>query len=216
MCQAAVRPAPWVKTACWTAAEPPDCRTVASALAQKTARRESFAGPRRGGCCFSVAVYRNFKPRVLCIDDESAGCDFLRAILDESGDFLVETGTDAFAALDLARRFKPDVVMLDINMPGQDGFSVARQFREEPWLRHRPIIFYSGREDQAIPLSAGSGGPVEFLKKGGPRANASPFTPPPRRSCSGFRQDGLPERPESRNRATGGFTLECTGYRTLA
>ena len=146
----------------------PDCRTVASALAQKTARRESFAGPRRGGCCFSVAVYRNFKPRVLCIDDESAGCDFLRAILDESGDFLVETGTDAFAALDLARRFKPDVVMLDINMPGQDGFSVARQFREEPWLLHRPIIFYSGREDQAIPLSAGSGGPVEFLKKGGP------------------------------------------------
>lgn len=115
-----------------------------------------------------MAVYRNFKPRVLCIDDESAVCDFLRAILDESGDFLVETGTDAFAALDLARRFKPDVVMLDINMPGQDGFSVARQFREEPWLRHRPIIFYSGREDQAIPLSAGSGGPVEFLKKGGP------------------------------------------------
>lgn len=108
------------------------------------------------------------KPRALCIDDDPSVCDFVRAIIEESGEFLVETCTDPFSALDHARRFKPDIIVLDIHMPGQDGFEVAAQFRQEPWLRHRPILFFSGMHPRAIPSKAGVGGAVEFVQKGGP------------------------------------------------
>lgn len=115
-------------------------------------------------------MYRQPKVRVLCVDDEPAICDFLRMILGESGDFLVETDTDSFAALAHAQRFKPDLIVLDINMPGQNGFELAAALRQEPWLRHRPIIFYSGMNPRTIPSRAGIGGAVEFVPKGGPPA----------------------------------------------
>jgi len=53
--------------------------------------------------------------------------------------------------------------------PGQDGFALVRELRQEPWLCHRPIIFFTGLqnvEEQA--LKAGLGGPTEFLEKGVP------------------------------------------------
>lgn len=115
-------------------------------------------------------MYHRLKPRVLCIDDEPAVCDFLRAILEQSGDFLVETGISAFAALAQAQRFKPDVIMLDLNMEEMNGITLARRIREEPWLRHRPIIFFSGTEPVQLSLNPGLDGPVEFLRKGSPIA----------------------------------------------
>lgn len=75
-------------------------------------------------------MYSVPKPRVLCIDDDPGVCEFLRAILDEAGDLLVETGTDPLAALAHARRFKPDVIVLDIHMPAQDGFALAAELRQ--------------------------------------------------------------------------------------
>jgi len=70
-------------------------------------------------------------------------------------------------AIARARMFKPDLVLMDINMPGRDGFALAREIRLEPWLRHRPIIFFSGvaNVEESV-QKAGRSGPTEFLPKG--------------------------------------------------
>jgi CheY-like chemotaxis protein len=114
-------------------------------------------------------VLRQLKPRVLCIDDEPLVGEMLRRWLEASGDFHVECETNPFEAADSLRMFKPDLVIMDINMPGRDGLEIARQLREEPWIRHRPIIFYSGmsRVEEAA-LKAGGDGPTKFLQKGAP------------------------------------------------
>jgi CheY-like chemotaxis protein len=114
-------------------------------------------------------VLRQPKPRILCIDDEPSVGELLRSCLEGSGDFLVEVETNALKAVQHARVFKPDLVVMDIKMPGRDGFDLVREIRQEPWLRHRPIIFFSGLTDvEEASLKAGIGGPTEFLQKGVP------------------------------------------------
>jgi PleD family two-component response regulator len=84
------------------------------------------------------------KPRILCIDDEAPVCELIRCLLERSGDFTVDVETNSKTAMDHARVFRPDLVLMDIKMPGLDGFTLARIFRQEPALRHRPILFFSG------------------------------------------------------------------------
>lgn len=109
------------------------------------------------------------KPRVLCIDDESSVGDLLWSILEGIGDFLVEMETDANRAIHHARIFRPDVIFMDIKMPGRDGFALVREIRQEPWLCHRPIIFYTGLPNvEEASMKAGLGGPTAFLQKGVP------------------------------------------------
>jgi CheY-like chemotaxis protein len=132
------------------------------------ARPEKLASFWRGLCYFKC-VFRQLKPRVLCIDDELMVGQFVQDALERTGEFIVKTETDPFAALDTARAFRPDVLFIDINMPGRDGLAVARQIRQEPWLRHRPIIFFSGMSEKAeAALKAAGDGPTEFLQKGVP------------------------------------------------
>lgn len=93
--------------------------------------------------------------------------ELLRSLLEPSGDFRVEVETKAIAAVNRARMFRPDLVFMDIKMPGRDGFAIARDIRLEPWLRHRPIIFFSGVENVEESVQrAWRSGPTEYLPKG--------------------------------------------------
>jgi len=106
-------------------------------------------------------------PRILCVDDEASVGELLRSLLEPSGDFRVEVETKAIAAVNRARMFRPDLVFMDIKMPGRDGFAIARDIRLEPWLRHRPIIFFSGVENVEESVQrAWRSGPTEYLPKG--------------------------------------------------
>lgn len=51
--------------------------------------------------------------------------------------------------LELARRQRPDLVLLDVMMPGQDGWSVARALAEDPQTREIPVVFLTARADAA-------------------------------------------------------------------
>ncbi len=91
----------------------------------------------------------------------------MRRLLEGTGDFIVEVETKAITALHHAETFRPDLIIMDVNMPGPDGFALARNIRREPWLRHRPIVFFSGMSDLEKPLQAAwRAGPTEFLQKG--------------------------------------------------
>ena len=68
--------------------------------------------------------------RILIIDDEPASAYSLARIVKQLG-YDVETSTDSTTALSLARRFKPDVIFIDLRMPGADGVEVARALKAE-------------------------------------------------------------------------------------
>lgn len=84
--------------------------------------------------------------RVLIADDEALIRMGLRAMLEERGHKIVGAAVDGLSALQLARTEKPDVIILDIKMPGMDGLETARRIMQE---RPTPIVMltaYSQRE----------------------------------------------------------------------
>jgi two-component system CheB/CheR fusion protein len=86
--------------------------------------------------------------RILIIEDNLAVAQTLRLLLksDRHEVALCHSGT---AALDAARSFLPDVVLLDIGLPGKDGFQVARELRADERLRRSRIIGLSGYAQDA-------------------------------------------------------------------
>src|SRR5262249_37784704 len=106
--------------------------------------------------------------RVLVVDDNTDAADSLAMLLRLTG-HEVRIVHDGPAALESAATFRPDVVLLDIGLPGMDGYAVARHLREESCTREVLLIAVSGygqEEDQLRSRQAGFDHhlvkPVEF------------------------------------------------------
>jgi two-component system OmpR family response regulator len=83
----------------------------------------------------------NDKPRILIVDNDSKFARSARLFLDQSGKYVACTVIDPQRALETARSFKPDLVLVDLIMPQEDGPGVAAQF-EVDWALHAvPIVF---------------------------------------------------------------------------
>jgi DNA-binding response OmpR family regulator len=83
---------------------------------------------------------------VLIVDDESMARTMLRLMLVRAG-FHVSEAEDGFDALEKVRKSQPDVVLLDVMMPGMDGFAVCEQLRSESGTADLPIIMLSAKTD---------------------------------------------------------------------
>ncbi|HEV7278738.1 MAG TPA: PAS domain S-box protein [Pirellulaceae bacterium] len=81
--------------------------------------------------------------RVLVVDDNPDAARMLAMTLRSEG-HEVETALCGFRALEAVHLFRPDVVLLDIALPGLDGFEVARRLREQPTTRNIPLIAVTG------------------------------------------------------------------------
>jgi two-component system OmpR family response regulator len=83
----------------------------------------------------------NEKPRILIVDNNSQFARSARLLLEQSGKYTACTVIDPRRALESARNFKPDLVLVDLVMPQEDGPEVAAQF-EADWALHGvPIVF---------------------------------------------------------------------------
>ena len=83
----------------------------------------------------------NEKPRILIVDNNSQFARSARMLLDQSGKYVACTVIDPRRALESARSFKPDLVLVDLIMPQEDGPEVAAQF-EADWALHEvPVVF---------------------------------------------------------------------------
>lgn len=81
------------------------------------------------------------KKRILVIDDEASVTRGLKLNLEALGTYEVRPENHARAAVQAAREFRPDLILLDVMMPEMDGGAVAAQLREDPLLKDTPIVF---------------------------------------------------------------------------
>jgi DNA-binding response OmpR family regulator len=86
---------------------------------------------------------------VLVVDDEPHLCNALRRIL-EKGGYQVTTTTDGQTALELVQEKPPDVVLLDLMMPGLDGREVCRRIRESGTQTR--IVYFTAKADASDPV----------------------------------------------------------------
>ncbi|MGA1409322.1 MAG: response regulator [Prochlorotrichaceae cyanobacterium] len=109
-----------------------------------------------------------FKPKVLIVDDIPTNLQMLMEILKE--DYAVVTATSGEKALQLAAKFpQPDLILLDVMMPGMDGYEVCTQLKSNPQTQAIPIVFITalseaGNEAQGFEL-----GCIDYITK--------PFSP---------------------------------------
>src|SRR6201985_2438804 len=102
--------------------------------------------------------------RILVVDDIEANVRLLEAKLSAEY-YEVITASDGPTALALAASESPDLVLLDVMMPGMDGFEVCRRLKNDPATRHIPVVLVTaldGRGDRITGLEAGAD---EFLTK---------------------------------------------------
>ena len=83
------------------------------------------------------------KQRIMVIDDEPDFTLTIRLNLEATGEYEVREINSAADALPAARDFHPDLVLLDVMMPGLDGGDVLAQFKDDTRLRATPIVFVS-------------------------------------------------------------------------
>lgn len=91
----------------------------------------------------NIAVM-TFHQRILLVDDEPQITGLLRHALEATGRYLIQEENQSRRALQTARRFRPDLVLLDVLMPELDGREIARQMQADLSLQDVPIIFVSG------------------------------------------------------------------------
>jgi signal transduction histidine kinase len=107
------------------------------------------------------APTRGGQPRLLVIDDDPAVCDLMRRICAKEG-FEVVTAGNGREGLALARERRPDLITLDIVMPGMDGWEVLQEIRGDPALKRTPVVVVTIVDDRSRGLSLGAS---EYLVK---------------------------------------------------
>lgn len=100
---------------------------------------------------------------VLIIEDNEQNAYLARFLLEKHG-YAVVVATDGVSGIEVARRITPALVLLDIQLPGMDGYEVARQLRSHPNLSRIPIVAvtsYAMTGDRERVLAAGCTGYIE-------------------------------------------------------
>src|SRR5512143_2893643 len=103
-------------------------------------------------------------PRILIFDDNPETVDILRTRLVHDG-YEIVTARDGEEALATARETQPDLVLLDIMMPGMDGIEVCRRLRADRSLPFMPIIMVTAKSDSKDVVAGLEAGGDEYLTK---------------------------------------------------
>jgi two-component system, OmpR family, phosphate regulon response regulator PhoB len=105
---------------------------------------------------------------ILIVDDEPPILDLVRFTLEDTEVRVVEA-SDGVEALALARRLRPDLILLDVHMPRLDGLEACRQIKRDPALARTPIVMLTAAGQEADRARGREAGADEYLTK--------PFSP---------------------------------------
>ena len=100
---------------------------------------------------------------ILIVDDNPENVSLLEALL--SAEYTIRTATMGSEALVIARETPPDLVLLDIMMPGMDGYEVCERLKDDPSLMDIPVIFLSVFESTEVKVKAFKSGGVDYITK---------------------------------------------------
>ena len=103
------------------------------------------------------------QPVLLIVDDAISNIKVLREAVRDFGEVLFATTGEA--ALEIVRTRKPDIVLLDIEMPGMDGYEVCKTIKADPALNDIAILFVTAHNDLGNELDALHFGGIDFLHK---------------------------------------------------
>jgi CheY-like chemotaxis protein len=102
-------------------------------------------------------------PTILICDDEPSLRELMRVSLDS--DYSFAEANDVAEAIDLVERFRPDLVLLDILMPGGSGLEVIERLRADPELADTPVVVVSAFASESDRLAAHDAGANGFIGK---------------------------------------------------
>ncbi|WP_234736490.1 response regulator transcription factor [Tellurirhabdus bombi] len=102
--------------------------------------------------------------RILVVDDDPDIVELLQYNLEKEG-YDVRTAPDGRKAVETARNFSPELVLLDIMMPHMDGIEAGRQLREIPELRQTYILFLTARSEEYSEVAAFEVGADDYITK---------------------------------------------------
>lgn len=101
---------------------------------------------------------------ILIVDDEPAGRDTMESLLMTHG-YRLEFASNGKDALEKAAQVTPDLILLDIMMPGMDGYDVCRQIRTSPLLSEIPVIMVTALDDRESRIQGIEAGADDFVSK---------------------------------------------------
>lgn len=104
------------------------------------------------------------KRRVLVVDDNLDTVQSIATLVKMMG-YEVRFAINGFAAIEIAREFRPDVMLLDIGLPDLKGDEIASQLRFEPSLQHTRIIAISGLPEEELAERSAKAGCAEYHRK---------------------------------------------------
>jgi len=104
------------------------------------------------------------RPRILIADDTPDSLSLLSHVLEPQG-YEILTVSSGKDALKVAERAQPDLILLDVMMPGHDGFHVCRTLKAEAATREVPVIFITSRNETASVLNGFRMGAVDYIVK---------------------------------------------------
>ena len=102
--------------------------------------------------------------RVLIVDDERANRQLLQVMLASEG-YLLETADSAEQALGMVAEKAPDLIILDVMMPGMDGYQVVSKIKGAVGTRHIPILMLTALDDRNSRVHGMRAGAQDFLTK---------------------------------------------------
>ena len=102
--------------------------------------------------------------KILIVDDSPVDIQNLQNILVDAG-HLVTVATSGADGVAKAKSSTPDIIMMDVNMPGLDGFSAARQLTQDAGTKKIPVVFVTGKDQKADRVFAQMLGAKGFVTK---------------------------------------------------
>jgi CheY-like chemotaxis protein len=105
----------------------------------------------------------NQKTVILAVDDTPENLDVVKSAL--GGNYVVKAAINGMIALKIAQQAPPDLVLLDIRMPGIDGFEVMEKLRANEATQGIPVIFLTGDSDSEVRQRAEDMGAAGFVTK---------------------------------------------------
>ena len=102
--------------------------------------------------------------KILFVDDEPMVASLMKSRMESRG-FLVETASEGASGLEKAKTWQPDFILLDIIMPGMDGYETCRRLKAMKETARIPVVLFTAGQETQLEVLAQKVGAVRVVKK---------------------------------------------------